>query len=1129
MSARRAKVLRALFFAYLAITFLHIAYVVYHEPYAFDAWNVSVDTEAKPGSLGRFFTFWHQQYTTSNPRIGQPITYFAYKYVGVAELGTPLAFLAIVLGGFILAVGRWPSLQRGRDLATLAVGIGFLWFAAPNFPSYLFCRAYATNYVWTAALQIWFLVAILHDPGSGPGGPASRRRLVGLFAFGIVAGMCNEHTGPSLLLFVLGYGAYRLRKDGRHAWPAWAGALGTFVGYALIFFAPGQSQRYDEFIKQKVSLTEQILLRGFSGNLEILKGYVFGAAPVLMLLLAVIAIGLIAAPREPAEGAEPAADRGRQRRALLVVGLSMLAGVLIAMTIFASPKLGPRFYLHSVVLLVGAMMGTCEAFLRRPRTFVPFVVIAVLASVYAIARTVPMYTRLHRDAEVRLAELAATPIGGVYTAQAWEQVPESWWFLGDDFRDQKKRELAASYFGLDRVLFRGRDMWATLGITDVKVTLQYEFDRPMCLDEVLALNLDPFIGRDVPALHHAFLDAITEIQRVTPARLTAIDLVVTFLGTRPPMPSDTLYLGRWNQGAFEGHTAHLQRAKRSKDRELLLSKSLRELTVGGLPRGGGRRAPAPRRDDDGRAPRVPPVAVGHVLDPGLQARALLRAVRGQPQDLRSRGRGRAMLQAWAMAPVISIVAPAYNEQRNLPEFLAAIIPVLESTGETFEIVFVNDGSRDDTLGMLAAAASQDPRIKVIGLARNFGKDIALSAGLAHASGEAIIPIDCDLQHPVELIPQFVAKWREGFDMVLGVRSKRDEEGFLRRSASRTYYRVMRWMTSVEIPPNAGDFRLIDRKILDVINKMPERHRFMKGIFAWPGFKVASIEFQANVRANETRSSWSFFKLWRFALDGLFSFSTAPLKIWTYVGLLSALGAFVYLAVTIVQKLCVRDRRPGLRLAADPAAVLQRPDDDLERHPGRVHRAHLRGGEGAPAVRRRPAVRVRAGRGRGAHPRRRPGHRGASPRADHGAGARVDHRGRHRAGHPPRAAEAEAAVDPARSVIAQPLAAGAVAPGRDDHDRDHRAHDHPVRVAIVGARGEHEQRGLERQPRQHQREDLALPERERQQRERQHEVDPGDEQRRVLRQLVRQPRGRALDRRPPGRDPHVPGVLVEQRL
>jgi glycosyltransferase involved in cell wall biosynthesis len=260
--------------------------------------------------------------------------------------------------------------------------------------------------------------------------------------------------------------------------------------------------------------------------------------------------------------------------------------------------------------------------------------------------------------------------------------------------------------------------------------------------------------------------------------------------------------------------------------------------------------------------------------------------------------------------MLSIVAPAYNEERNLPAFLAAVVPVLEGLGEPFEIIFVDDGSRDGTLGMLAAAAAQDARIKVVALARNFGKDVALSAGLAHAKGDAVIPIDCDLQHPPELIPQFVAKWREGVDMVVGVRTKRDEEGWLRRNLSRAYYRVLRSMTSVEIPPNAGDFRLLDRKILDIINQMPERHRFMKGIFAWPGFRVASIEFQANVRANETRSTWSFFRLWRFALDGLFSFSTAPLKLWTYIGLASAGGAFLYLLITLIQKLFWGIAAPG---------------------------------------------------------------------------------------------------------------------------------------------------------------------------------------------------------------------------
>ena len=261
------------------------------------------------------------------------------------------------------------------------------------------------------------------------------------------------------------------------------------------------------------------------------------------------------------------------------------------------------------------------------------------------------------------------------------------------------------------------------------------------------------------------------------------------------------------------------------------------------------------------------------------------------------------------SPVVSIVAPAYNESGNLVAFLAAMTPVLDALGEPWEIVFVDDGSRDDTLGILLAARATDPRLKIVSLARNFGKDVALSAGLAHARGRAVIPIDCDLQHPPALIPVLVAKWRAGADMVIGVRSRRSEEGVIRRTSAQLYYGLMRRMTNVEIPPNAGDFRLLDRKIVDVINQMPERCRFMKGIFAWPGFKVETVEFQAQVRAGG-RSNWSLWKLWRFALDGLFSFSTVPLKLWTYLGGLCAAGAFVYLMITLIQKLVFGISAPG---------------------------------------------------------------------------------------------------------------------------------------------------------------------------------------------------------------------------
>ena len=261
------------------------------------------------------------------------------------------------------------------------------------------------------------------------------------------------------------------------------------------------------------------------------------------------------------------------------------------------------------------------------------------------------------------------------------------------------------------------------------------------------------------------------------------------------------------------------------------------------------------------------------------------------------------------APVVSIVAPAYNEARNLAAFVQALTPVLESLGEPWEIVFVDDGSRDETLGLLLAARAKDSRIKVVALARNFGKDVALTAGLLHARGRAVIPIDCDLQHPPAVIPELVAKWRAGADMVIAVRSRRSEEGLVRRSSARMYYALMRRMTHVEIPANAGDFRLLDRKIVDVINEMPERCRFMKGIFAWPGFKTETVAFQASTRAGG-RTSWSLWRLWRFALDGLFSFSTAPLKLWTYLGGLCALGAFIYLMITLVQKLVFGISAPG---------------------------------------------------------------------------------------------------------------------------------------------------------------------------------------------------------------------------
>ena len=568
MNPNTARILRALFFVYVAVTFINVAYVVYHEPFAFDAWNVAHDTDAKPATFSRFFEYWHREYTSSNPRIGQPMAYLAYKLVGVAELVTPIAFLSIVLTAFIFGTGRWPRWRDNRDLATLAIGIGLLWIAAPNFPAYLFCRAYATNYVWQAAVQLWFLVPI-RTFTRGEANRWSVPKLAAYFVLGVVAGMGNEHVGPTLILFVLLYGGWLWRKHRERPAFLWIGTLGLLVGYALVFFAPGQSQRY-EGLAERYTLVQQILVRGIKGNMDIFLDMLEGAAPLLLILFSILAVGMLF------EKTAVDTDRHeRQRSAIIIVGVALLAAILMTITVFASPKLGPRFFMHGMFLLLGGVLAVVSSFLHRPKALLPFVVFAALISIFAFLRTVPMYTRLKRDSDERLAGLAAAPLGGNYTTAGWEQLPEQWWFLGDDFRDQKKQELVARYFGLHRVLFRGGDQWKMLGVTDVKLTMHYEFETPMCMDEQDQLDLKPYVGKDIGALHHAFLDSIAEAELVTGNKLRWIDLRATFLGTQPPMPAPTVFVAKWNRGELEGYTARLKRKGRSREREIALDDKLK--------------------------------------------------------------------------------------------------------------------------------------------------------------------------------------------------------------------------------------------------------------------------------------------------------------------------------------------------------------------------------------------------------------------------------------------------------------------------------------------------------------------------------------------------------------------------
>ncbi len=241
---------------------------------------------------------------------------------------------------------------------------------------------------------------------------------------------------------------------------------------------------------------------------------------------------------------------------------------------------------------------------------------------------------------------------------------------------------------------------------------------------------------------------------------------------------------------------------------------------------------------------------------------------------------------------LSLVVPVHNEAAGLDEFFSRTIAVLDKLGLTWEIVCVNDGSGDASLDRLLEYHRRNPAIKIVNLSRNFGKDIALSAGLDYARGAAVVPIDADLQDPPELIEQMVAKWREGFDMVYAVRNRRDGDSWLKRATARFFYRIFDRITDIPAPRDTGDFRLLDRRVVDVLTRLPERTRFMKGLFAWVGYRHAAISYDREARrAGETK--WNYWRLWNFALDAITSFSSLPLKIWRYLGLVISVFAFLY--------------------------------------------------------------------------------------------------------------------------------------------------------------------------------------------------------------------------------------------
>jgi glycosyltransferase involved in cell wall biosynthesis len=251
----------------------------------------------------------------------------------------------------------------------------------------------------------------------------------------------------------------------------------------------------------------------------------------------------------------------------------------------------------------------------------------------------------------------------------------------------------------------------------------------------------------------------------------------------------------------------------------------------------------------------------------------------------------------------------YNEEEACQPFFARVLPIVRRAASDFEIVCVNDGSRDGTLTALKAIRAQEPRVKIVNLTRNFGKEIALSAGLEYATGDAVVPIDADLQDPPELIPKLVAKWREGYDIVLAVRSKRSGDTLGKRMTANLFYRVMRRLSDVPIPQNAGDFRLVDRRVVEALKRLPERTRFMKGLFAWAGFSQATVPYERPPRVGG-EGKWKYWRLWNFALEGIFSFTTLPLRIWTYFGLAVALLSMLYMTYTILKTLILGVDIPG---------------------------------------------------------------------------------------------------------------------------------------------------------------------------------------------------------------------------
>jgi glycosyltransferase involved in cell wall biosynthesis len=259
--------------------------------------------------------------------------------------------------------------------------------------------------------------------------------------------------------------------------------------------------------------------------------------------------------------------------------------------------------------------------------------------------------------------------------------------------------------------------------------------------------------------------------------------------------------------------------------------------------------------------------------------------------------------------MLSLVVPVLNEEKSIEPFIERVQPILNGIGIEWEILFVDDGSQDLTAEKIKSINSSNPRIKLAKLSRNFGKEAALTAGLELSAGDAVVPMDVDLQDPPEILSDFVEKWRQGFDIVYGQRVARSADTFSKKMTAGWFYKFFNSVSATPIEPNVGDYRLMSRRVVDATLQLRERNRFMKGIFAWVGFPAIGVPYERPAR-EVGDSKFNFWKLWNFAIDGITGFSTAPLRVWTYVGGIIAFGAIAYMLITILKTAIFGVNVPG---------------------------------------------------------------------------------------------------------------------------------------------------------------------------------------------------------------------------